>query len=317
MRVSIVIPAYNVEKTVGACLDALLAQIPVAGEIIVVDDGSTDATRTIAKSKGVRVIAQRNRGAAAARNAGAEQARGEIALFIDGDCVPASNWIQAMLAPLSDAEIIGACGMKQTRQPGIIPRFIQMEFDYRYDNERKLRYIDFIDSGTAAYRREVFLQTGGFDVTLADAEDVDLSYRLSARGYRMAFARDAIVYDALPESLWVYLRRKYEYAFWRTQVYARYPRKIVSDSRTPQTQKVQGLLVGLFGLAILGSIFWRDVLWLAAIIVVAFIATALPFVARNFKRDPLLASMAPGFIALAAFAGSAGVAIGMLRKKIQ
>jgi cellulose synthase/poly-beta-1,6-N-acetylglucosamine synthase-like glycosyltransferase len=317
MHVSIVIPAYNAAKTVGGCLDALLPQTTGSDcEIILVDDGSRDATRAIAAARGASVIGQENRGAAAARNVGAQNARGEIILFIDGDCVPAQNWVQAMLEPFADPDIIGACGMKQTRQRGIVPRFVQLEFDYRYDNERQRRYIDFVDSGTAAYRRAIFLANGGFDTRLADAEDVDLSYRLSERGYRMAFAENAIVYDPHPESLIEYLRRKFEYAFWRAQVYARYPRKLASDSRTPQTQKAQGLLIGLLAGSLVAVIVWRDALYLAALCAVTFALTTLPFSARYVRRDPLVASLSPLFLALSALAGTLGLGLGILRAKL-
>jgi cellulose synthase/poly-beta-1,6-N-acetylglucosamine synthase-like glycosyltransferase len=316
MTLSIIIPAYNVESSIGACLDALLAQTtPAACEIIVVDDGSCDSTRSVAAQRDVRVIAQQNAGAAAARNTGAQMAHGEIILFLDGDCIPESNWVQAMLAPFSDPQIIGACGMKQTKQRGIIPRFIQMEYDYRYEREARRRYIDFIDSGTAAYRRAVFMENGGFDVKLSDAEDVDLSYRLSERDYCMALAAQAVVYDPHPESLAEYLRRKFVYAFWRVQVYARYPSKIASDSRTPQTQKLQGALAGLFTLTLIAGLVWHAALWISAASILVFLLTTLSFVWHYLRRDPLVALLAPLFIGPAAFAGGLGIAFGLLRRR--
>jgi cellulose synthase/poly-beta-1,6-N-acetylglucosamine synthase-like glycosyltransferase len=316
MTISIIIPAFNVEKSIGACLDALLAQTTTADcEIIVVDDGSCDTTRAVAATRDVRVIAQQNTGAAAARNTGAQTANGEIILFIDGDCIPEQNWVQAMLAPFADPEIVGACGMKQTKQRGIIPRFIQMEYDYRYERERRRRHIDFLDSGTAAYRRDVFLKNGGFDVQLSDAEDVDLSYRLSERGYCMAFAAQAIVYDPHPESLIEYLHRKFIYAYWRSQVYARFPSKLASDSRTPQTQKLQGALAAIFGSTLVAGLFWHEALWLSAACVVVFLLTTLPFVMHFFRREPLIALLAPLFIGSAAFAGGLGIILGLTRRR--
>lgn len=311
---SVIVPAYNAEKTIGKCLDGLLAQKTLDTEIIVVDDGSRDVTRDIAQSKGVRVLTQANRGAAAARNLGAENARGDIVLFIDGDCEPESNWIQTMTAPLNDPGIVGACGMKRTHQRGIIPRFIQLEFDYRYDRERALRYIDFIDSGTAAYRREIFLKCGGFDTTLSDAEDTDLSYRLSEQGYRMAFADGAIVYHAHPKSPIEYFRRKFVYGYWRSQVYARHPKKIAKDSRTPQTQKIQGVLALLFPVALVGTIVWRESAWIALAIAVIIGLTTLPFMFRYLRRDWQAALLTPLLIGLASFAGGAGIALGFVRR---
>lgn len=315
--ISIVIPAFNAEQTIGKCLDGLLAQKKSDTEIIVVDDGSRDATRDIAQAQGVRVLTQQNRGAAAARNLGAENARGDIVLFIDGDCEPEANWIQAMTAPLGDPEIVGAGGMKRTHQRSLIPRFIQLEFDYRYDRERELTHIDFIDSGTAAYRREIFLKCGGFDTTLSDAEDTDLSYRLSEQGYRMAFADGAIVYHAHPESPIEYFRRKFVYGYWRSQVYARHPKKIASDSRTPQTQKIQGIFGMLFLAALIGTIFWRESLWLALAMAVIIEATTLPLMFDFLKRDRQAALLTPVLIGLTSFIGGAGIALGLVRSRLK
>jgi hypothetical protein len=100
-------------------------------------------------------------------------------------------------------------------------------------------------------------------------------------------------------------------------VYARYPRKLATDSRTPQTQKVQGVLVGLLVLSLVVAIVWREVLWLTALIVIIFALTTLPFIARYFKRDPLVALLSPLFTALSAFVGSSGLGLGILRAKMK
>jgi cellulose synthase/poly-beta-1,6-N-acetylglucosamine synthase-like glycosyltransferase len=312
--ISIIIPAFNEEKNIGRCLDGLRNQIDVHddSEVIVIDDGSTDATREIAKAHGARVLAQPNQGAAAARNFGARQANGEIILFTDADCVPDPKWVAAMLAPFAESDVVGVGGMKKTRQTEFMPRFIQLEFDYRYDRVRTHRYIDFIDSGTAAYRRDIFLENNGFDTLLADAEDVELSFRLSQQGFKMAFAPAAIVYREHQTSLWEYLRLKFTYAYWRSYVYKRFPQKIAADSRTPQTQKIAGGLVLLLPFVILASLFWSQAIWLTAAIVIVLLATSFPFVVRYWKRDPIVAFFSPVMIALSACAVGWGVAIGAM-----
>ncbi len=315
MQVSVVIPAHDSEKTIAACLDGLSNQTAARGasEIIVVDDGSRDATRAVAEARGVRVLTQANLGAAAARNLGAQNADGEIVLFIDADCVPETNWIEAMTAPFADAAIVGAGGMKRTHQRGIVPLFIQMEFDYRYDRVRAQKQFDFIDSGTAAYRREVFINAGGFDTSLSDAEDVDLSYRLVEQGYKMAFAGDAVVYHAHPESVWEYWRRKYVYAYWRTRVYARHPRKIARDSRTPQSQRAQGVLAAMLVPVFPSIPFFPFAFLLFAFGLLLFFLTTVPFVTRYFSRDWRAALIAPFLLLGAAYAGDAGVAWGLVK----
>lgn len=310
--ISVIIPAFNEAKNIARCLDSLSRQEGKRSEceIIVVDDGSTDATREIARGRRVRLLEQANAGAAAARNRGAQSAQGEIVLFIDADCEASPNWICAMTAPFSESIVVGVGGMKQTRQRNFVPQFIQMEFDFRYDQVGAHRYIDFIDSGTAAYRRDVFLDNNGFDTTLMDAEDVELSFRLSEQGAKMAFARDAIVYCDHPRSVVEYLRRKFAYAYWRSFVYRRFPKKIASDSRTPQTQKVQTGLALLLLPSIAVAVLWNTFGVVPIFMALVLIATTLPFVSRYWRRDWKIALAGAVLVPLAAFAVGLGVALG-------
>lgn len=315
--ISIVIPAFNAEKNIGACLDALRAQVAPGDEIIVVDDGSTDATRALAESRGVRVLAQANRGAAAARNAGADRARGDIVLFIDADSVPEARWLAKMIAPFADAQVAGVSGEKKTRQKNLWARYIQAEYDFKYDRIAAHRDIDFVDSSTAAYRREWFLANDGFDATLMEAEDVELSFRLAERGYRMVLARDAIAWHTHPESLGEFLRRKYRYAIWRAIVYARFPRKAARDTRTPQSQKFQVVLAFVSLPATLASLVWQGALWLVLLWLGVFAASTLAFAARCGRESKMLAMIAPVTLLLAAYAGGAGAIVGMFKARMR
>lgn len=106
--ISVIIPAFNCEKTIAACVNSLLSRKPFNKEIeiIIVDDGSTDNTRTVAENlkkqhKHVKVLAQENKGAGAARNLGIEHAEGEYLWFIDGDDVVNENSINVISYELS------------------------------------------------------------------------------------------------------------------------------------------------------------------------------------------------------------------------
>jgi glycosyltransferase involved in cell wall biosynthesis len=91
--VSVVIPAHNAERTLGAVVDALRAQDPPPEEIIVVDDASTDATAELAERHGARVLRNpRPLFAGGSRNRGWDEATGEIVVFLDSDAVPARGW---------------------------------------------------------------------------------------------------------------------------------------------------------------------------------------------------------------------------------
>src|SRR5690349_17486601 len=95
--VSVVIPAFNSAATIEGCLAALAEQTVMPGEVIVVDDGSTDDTPEIARRMGAEVITQERGGAGAARNRGAKAARGEVLLFTDADCAPVGDWVERLV----------------------------------------------------------------------------------------------------------------------------------------------------------------------------------------------------------------------------
>src|SRR5438874_11533006 len=105
VRVTVVVPARNAEATLGRTLDAIASQcLDEPWETIVVDDGSSDGTVAIAERApgGVTLLRADAAGPAAARNRGAEAARGEVLAFTDADCFPAPGWLGAGLrAPQS------------------------------------------------------------------------------------------------------------------------------------------------------------------------------------------------------------------------
>ena len=314
--ISVIVPAYNAEKHLARCLEALLAQTMPRNqyEIIVVDDGSRDATYKIAQSLGVRVLSQANGGAAAARNLGAQNARGAIVIFIDADSVPDKSWLEKMVAPFANPDIAGASGEKKTHQTNLWAQYVQIEYDYKYDLMRNHAYTDFIDSSTAAYRREVFVQNGGFDTSFMEAEDTELSFRLAERGYKMVLIRDAIVYHTHPTSLWEYLRRKVQYSRWRAVVYRKFPNKVKSETRTPWAQKLQ--IPVSFGLApfIVGMCVWNWLVWVALFFAFVFLITTVAFVRYALARNLAVAFVAPLTMWLAAYANGVGALFGFLQR---
>ena len=105
MKLSIVIPIYNVEDTLRRCLESVLAQVDETMEMVIVDDGSTDSSAVIAEEMTAgrtecRLIRQTNKGLSAARNAGIEVATGEYITFVDSDDFVAEGTYSALLAVL-------------------------------------------------------------------------------------------------------------------------------------------------------------------------------------------------------------------------
>jgi len=105
--VSVVVAAYNEERWIADCLASLVAQSEPGLEIVVVDDGSTDASGAIAAGFGVRVLRTEHRGAGAARAAGAAVARGDVLVFLDADEIYDPGFVAALVAPLRDPAVTG------------------------------------------------------------------------------------------------------------------------------------------------------------------------------------------------------------------
>ena len=223
-RVSVIVPADNAECTIDRCLSALLHQtVPRESyEVVVVDDGSSDGTRArVRHHDGVRLLTQDHAGPAVARNLGVKHAQGDIVLFTDSDCEPCEDWIEHMLAPFDDEDIAGVKGAYLTRQHEIVARFAQVEYEDKYDHMVQEKYIDFVDTYAAGYRRDIFVDNGGFDAAfpVASVEDQEFSFRLARRGYRMVFVTEARVYHwGHPRNLWTYWQRKFRIGYWKVLV---------------------------------------------------------------------------------------------------
>jgi len=317
MKVSVIVPAYNAAQIIEECIEALLKQsVPQQGyEVIIVDDGSADGTATLARSYGVRVLTQHHCGPAAARNAGADEATGEIVLFTDADCAPTRTWIEEMTGAFADPEVVGVKGAYLTQQRELVARFVQIEYEDRYDRTARQERIDFVDTYSAGYRRDVFLANGGFDIIFptASVEDQEFSFRLARKGYKMVFAPQARVYHLHDVSLEEYARRKFNIGYWKALLTQWHPERLVRDSHTPQILKLQITLLGLGALGLLAAPLWPRSLWLAGGLAGLFLVSIFPFVAKAATKDLALAVVSPFLLALRAVSLGAGFALGKVR----
>src|SRR5579871_3764158 len=315
MSVSIIIPTFNGASRIGNCLEALLQQThPPETEIVVVNDGSTDNTTEVVGRYPVRLISQANAGPAAARNRGAREAKGSIILFTDDDCVPIQDWLAIMVEPFKDPETVGVKGVYRTSQKGLIARFVQIEYEDRYRLMERLPSIDFIDTYSAGFRRDRFLDMGGYDTSfpVACAEDVELSYRMSARGWKMKFVPAAVVYHTHPDTLAGYLKKKYKFAFWRVLAVRKNPSKTLKDSHTPQLMKLQLLFAPALLLAAISDLAVRPAIPASVIVGAAFFVTTLPFTCRAIAKNLPIGLLSPALLALRSSAQVLGVTAGVI-----
>ena len=310
-----IIPVHNDARTLGPCLEALAAQTGVPGEleVIVVDDASTDCTGEVAHAHGVRIVTLPvQQGPASARNAGARHARGDVLLFLDADCEAASDWCREMLRPLATTDIAGVYGTYRSWQTSRVARLAQAEFEERYARLARRESIDFFATHSAAIRRDVLAQVGGFRTDLRGNEDVELAFRLSQAGLRLAFAPRAVVYHEHASTLQDYLLTKISRGYWRAVTYAAHPSKAVADDYTPPLLKLQvaGLIaaVVLLGLSLLNAGF-RPML---ALTVLALLLTTLPFTFFVRRTHPDLVLLVPLFSLARSAALGAGVMGGLV-----
>lgn len=198
-KASVVIPTFNRVKRLGRVLTALDAQqvAPKSFEVVVVDDGSNDGTaewlRSQAYSFDLRVHEQANAGPAVARNAGVEQAKGELIVFLDDDVVPApafvAQHIDSHAAEDGDLAVIGPLGsLPNYDQPWVA--WEQLKVEAQYSAMAAGLYLPTYRqfwTGNASVPKRVILEAGGFNPQFLRAEDVELGIRLRDLGVQFRF----------------------------------------------------------------------------------------------------------------------------------
>ncbi|MGA2260223.1 MAG: glycosyltransferase [Acidobacteriota bacterium] len=313
--VSIVIPARNEGRRIVQCLQALSRQSLDRGqyEVIVVDDGSDDDTADVAIRNGARVIRQQNKGPAAARNRGIEEARGEIVLFTDADCIPDEHWAGRLSKPLFQPTIQGTVGRILSRQSNWIAGWVQLELEERYSRMGQQERIDFLNTGNCGFKRAVLSQSR-FDESLRWAEDLELSFRLAQAGNRMVFVQDALVEHAHPENLSSYMLRKFRYASCAPRIYRRHPNKLLSDSRTPANLRWQLLLIGLSLAWLPATLLSYKALLFSLGCFAGWLALTFPICRRAAGKSTALGMAAPFFVLMGNLAFLAGTAWGVAAK---
>jgi glycosyltransferase involved in cell wall biosynthesis len=145
MKVSVVIPAYNAARTIGAVLEALASQSERVDEIVVVDDNSSDETASIAAAAGARVVESGGTSyAGGARNRGWDAASGDVVVFLDSDAVPAPGWGAGVRRALSEfpGALVGCARTFDARTPWGWVAHLQCETPYLPLGEpRRVRFL--------------------------------------------------------------------------------------------------------------------------------------------------------------------------------
>jgi glycosyltransferase involved in cell wall biosynthesis len=222
MNVSVIIPAFNEEKTLARTISSIRRQSFSCDEIIVADGNSQDATRDIANAMADVVVVEKKRTISAGRQAGARKAQGKWLVFADADALYPTNWLLDLLRPFSRNDVACTHGKVLLEDAGTIEHFIADRIAPKFFQTALLLGYPSGAGSNMAMRKDVFYKLGGFNTNLVTAEDVDLQRRALPHG-KNVFVEDAVAYvSARRIREWGYTRfvgfhlhNWVNYALWR------------------------------------------------------------------------------------------------------
>jgi O-antigen biosynthesis protein len=224
-KVSVVICAYNAERTMEACCESLTKLRYERLEIVVVDDGSTDRTAEIAARYPFRLIRQENKGLSVARNVGAEAATGEIIAYTDSDCVVDPDWLTYLVGAMVRHEWV-ACGGPNLPppEPSLVPSCVAVAPGGPTHVLVQDDVAEHIPGCNMAFRKDALFGVGLFDPQYAAAgDDVDLCWRLQNQGWQIGFAPGAMVWHFRRNTVKAYLRQQRGYGKAEALLYFKHP----------------------------------------------------------------------------------------------
>ena len=225
--VSVIVPAFREENVIVKTIESLIAQVyPGPLEVIVVDDGSPDATFERARDAfgshpRVRIFRKPNGGKASALNYGLEVASGEIVICLDADTVFVPNTVAELVEPLRDPKVGAVAGnAKVGNRINIVTRWQAIEYVTSQNLDRRafslLNCITVVPGAVGAWRKDLVAAAGGFsEETLA--EDQDLTLAIRRAGHAIAYADEAIGYTEAPDTLRMLSRQRFRWSFGTLQ----------------------------------------------------------------------------------------------------
>jgi glycosyltransferase involved in cell wall biosynthesis len=224
-RVSIVVASYNGAATLDRCLDSLVRLDYPDYEVIVIDDGSRDATPQIARRYPVSCVSVPNGGLSRARNLGIAAATGSIVAFLDCDAYADPDWLYFLVTALEDQDA-AAVGGPNLSPPG--DGFVAQCIDRSPGNPTHVLIGDELAEHVAgcnmAFRKGALEAIGGFDgVHRAAGDDVDVCWKLLARGQRIAFSPGGFVWHHRRATVRAYLHQQRGYGYAEGHLKRTYP----------------------------------------------------------------------------------------------
>lgn len=235
LSVSVVIPVYNQAHLIGRAIEAILAGDVAPLEIIVVDDGSTDAIQAAlapfmdSSQVPLRLLTLSHGGPGLARDAGWRQARGDLVAFTDADAEPTREWIFQALKGFSDDQVGGVEGR-------VMSDGVPSIFTHQVHNRVGGQFM----TANMFYRRRVIEEVGGFQSRYR--EDSDLAFSVLEHGYTISFVPESIVMHPPRDERWNFYFHKANRKRFEASLFRRHP--TVARLYLPSIQPTELLVVG-------------------------------------------------------------------------
>jgi GT2 family glycosyltransferase len=240
--VSVVVCTHNGARTLHDCCEGLRALDYPDFEVIVVDDGSTDATAEIAQTYGFQVIRSEHKGLSHARNTGLAAARGEIVAYTDDDARPDSHWLRYLAAGFLRDDVAGLGGPNLCPlDDGFVAECVASAPGGPAHVLLTDREAEHVPGCNMAFRRETLQAIGGFDPRFrAAGDDVDVCWRLADRGLRIGFSAAAVVWHHRRNSVRAYWRQQRGYGRAESLLEAKWPEKYNAAGHVSWAGRVYG-----------------------------------------------------------------------------
>ena len=222
-KASVIIPLYRDER-IHQCLEALSVQSIDREnyEIIVVENGSHEFAE-IAHRYGARYIHLSEASMPKARNKGLDEARFDVILFTDADCVPTYYWLEEMLKGLEKNRIVGGPISNLAENEGFLSQYSQpICHGQRKPNYLPILDLPYVAGANCGFYKADLLQVGGYDENLPSGNDVDICYKLGLAGIPLAIVSRAGVFHHERRTASGYFRRFYRYARYQSAIFAKY-----------------------------------------------------------------------------------------------
>ncbi len=235
-KVTIIVPAYNEEKTIEICIQSLLNLTYPKNkyEILIIDNNSTDSTANIIKKYNVRYFKEKKLGVASARNLGIKKAKGEIVAFIDADCAADKDWLFHLVRGFSQNKKIAGVGgdIRALNPKNLIEKYAEVCLFHpkKHMIDNKLQP-PFLATANCAYKIELVKKASLFDPSFRWCVDADLSWRIYFMGYKFLYKPKAIVFHEMPKTLTNLIKKYYLYGWWKAKLLSKHRKNLPREKQ--------------------------------------------------------------------------------------